>query len=293
MNDKIKGFAAAVFAAVCYGTNPLGTLTLYAEGVNSSSVLFYRYALAVLMFGAVMLFKRQSLRIKLGHAIRFALLGSFFSMSSITLYLSFRYMPAGIASTLLFVYPVMTAVLMAAFFHEHVNWRTTLSIALALGGVGLLYKSDGSGGLSMTGFTQVMFSSLIYALYIVSVNQWKTNIPPLKFTFWILFFGLPTVLVYSWMAGESIVLLPSAKCWLSAAQLALLPTVLSLYFMNIGIKLIGSTPSAIMGALEPVTAVIIGVGLFGESVSLRMITGICLILCAVTLIVLSKKTCNS
>ncbi len=288
MNNKVKGFAAAIAAAIFYGTNPLGTLALYADGVSTGTVLFWRYALAVLMFAAIMLFRGESLKIKWGHAIRFAMLAVFFAMSSCTLYLSFRYMGAGIASTLLFVYPVLTAVLMTAFFHEHITWRTTVSIALALGGVMLLYHGDDGETLSMVGFSLVILSSLLYALYIVSVNQWHTTMSPLKFTFWILVFGLITITVYCLMAGEPITLLHGARQWLSGAQLALMPTVLSLYFMTIGIKLIGSTPSAIMGALEPVTAVAISACLFGEHVSLRMVVGIVLILSAVTLIILSK-----
>ncbi|MDD7304459.1 MAG: EamA family transporter [Bacteroidaceae bacterium] len=291
MSDKAKGFAAAVLAAMFYGTNPLGTLPMYADGVNSSTVLFYRYAFAVAMFAVLLLLRGQSLRIKWGHAIRLAMLGVFFSLSSITLYLSFHHMAAGIASTLLFVYPVMTAVLMAAFFHERITWRTACSILLALLGVALLYRGDDGGRLSMTGFTLVMVSSLVYSLYIVAVNQWKTDIPPMKFTFWVLLFGWAAIVVYSLLAGEPLALaLPTTRSWLCALQLALMPTVLSLYFMTVGIKLIGSTPSAIMGALEPVTAVVIGLLLFGEHVSGRMLLGIALILGAVTLIILRKKT---
>lgn len=289
LSNKVKGFAAAVLAAVFYGTNPLGTLALYADGVNSGTVLFYRYALAVAIFALWMLAKGESFRIRPGHAIRFAVLGTFFAVSSIALYMSFLYMDAGIASTLLFVYPVLTAVLMAAFFHEHVRWTDALSIGLSLAGVALLYQGDGGVKLSMTGFSLVMLSSLMYAIYIVSVNQWKTTMSPLKFTFWILVFGLLTIGVYSLMVGERITLLTTTRQWLCAGQLALFPTVLSLYFMTIGIKLIGSTPSAIMGALEPVTAVVIGVCVFGEHISLRMVAGILLILGAVTLIVVSKK----
>lgn len=92
--------------------------------------------------------------------------------------------------------------------------------------------------------------------------------------------------------GEQIQVLSTPKQWACAAQLALLPTVLSLYFMNIAIEKVGSTPSAIMGAVEPVTAVFIGVLIFGESFSLRLFVGIVLILSAVILLVLSKKKKN-
>ena len=51
------------------------------------------------------------------------------------------------------------------------------------------------------------------------------------------------------------------------------------------IRYIGSTPTAILGALEPVTAVFIGVVVFGETLTLRIIMGIILIILAVTLII--------
>ena len=199
-------------------------------------------------------------------------------------------MAAGIASTILFVYPIMTAILMTVFFHEKVTWSTSLAILLAVSGVGLLYQGDGNDKLSTAGFALVMCSSLLYALYIISINQWKNpGMSNIKFTFYILVFGLLTMFVYSFIAGEPILMLQTPKQWLCAAQLALLPTVLSLFFMTVSINLIGSTPAAIMGALEPVTAVIIGVCIFGESFSLQLAIGILAILAGVTIIIARKK----
>ena len=288
-SNKVKGFAAGIIAAVCYGTNPLGTLELYGDGFSSGTVLIYRYLLAVAMFAIVMLFRRESFAIKWGHAIRLAFLGCIFSLSSATLYVSFHYMAAGIASTLLFVYPIMTAVLMTVFFHEKVTWTTTIAILLAVSGVGLLYQGDGNEKLSTAGFALVMVSSLLYATYIISVNRWNTTMSNIKFTFWILVFGLITMGIFTWISGDSFQLLETPKQWICAAQLALLPTVLSLFFMTISINLIGSTPAAIMGALEPVTAVIIGVFIFGETFTMRLGIGIIAILAGVTLIILRKK----
>ena len=288
--NKVKGFMAGIIAAICYGTNPLGTLELYHDGFSSGAVLIYRYLLAVAMFAIVMVARRESFAIKWGHAIRLAFLGCFFSLSSCTLYVSFHYMAAGIASTLLFVYPIMTAVLMTAFFHEKVTWTTTIAILLAVSGVGMLYQGDGNEKLSTTGFALVMVSSLLYALYIISVNQWKSNpMSSVKFTFWVLVFGMVAMVIFTMISGESFQLLHTPKQWLCAAQLALLPTVLSLFLMTISINHIGSTPAAIMGALEPVTAVIIGVFVFGESFSLQLGIGIVAILAGVTLIILRKQ----
>lgn len=288
MSNTFKGFAAGIIAAIFYGTNPLGTLYLYQDGVSPTTVLFWRYALAALMFLIWMLAKRESFKIRPGHAIRLALLGIFFAMSSTTLYLSFKYMDAGIASTILFSYPIMTAVLMTVFFHERITWRTTCSILLAISGIGLLYRG-GDATLSATGVTLVLLSSLLYAFYIIGVNQSHTGFSVVRFTFWIALFGMLSLVVLSVVTGDPITPLVTTKQWVCGIQLALLPTVLSLYFMNIAIEKVGSTPSAIMGALEPVTAVFIGVLLFGEAFSLRLLLGILLILSAVILLVLAKE----
>ena len=287
-NNKVKGFAAAIIAAICYGTNPLGTLYLYEDGFSSGAVLTYRYLLATIIFAIVMLFRRESFTIKRGYAIRLAFLGVFFSLSSCTLYLSFHYMAAGIASTLLFVYPIMTAVLMTVFFHERLTWTTSLAIFLAVVGVGLLYQGDGNEKLSTAGFSLVMIASLLYAIYIISVNNWKMEMSNVKFTFWTLVFGLITMVLFTLISGDSFQMLETPRQWACAIQLAILPTVLSLFFMAIAINHIGSTPAAIMGALEPVTAVFIGVCIFGESFTFQLGIGIVAILAGVTLIILKK-----
>ena len=290
MDQRVKGFAAGILAAVFYGTNPLGTLPLYADGINSGSVLFYRYGLSVAFFFVWLLVRGESLKIRWGHAIKLALLGTMFAMSSLTLYESFHYMNAGVASTILFSYPIMTALIMVMFYHERVNLRTTLAILLAVSGIALLYRGGGDGGttLSATGVILVLFSSLLYALYIVYVKQFKVEgMSSEKFTAWIIFFGWIALILFMLFKGEQFQLLHGTQ-WLWGIQLALLPTVGSLFLINIAIKLIGATPTAIMGAIEPLTAVAISCLLFGEAFTLRLAVGIVLILSAVILIILRK-----
>lgn len=291
MDQRVKGFAAGILAAVFYGTNPLGTLPLYADGINSGSVLFYRYGLSVAFFFVWLLVRGESLKIRWGHAIKLALLGTMFAMSSLTLYESFHYMNAGVASTILFSYPIMTALIMVMFYHERVNLLTTLAILLAVSGIALLYRGGGDGGttLSAIGVILVLFSSLLYALYIVYVKQFKVEgMSSEKFTAWIIFFGWIALILFMLFKGEQFQLLHGTQ-WLWGLQLALLPTVGSLFLINIAIKLIGATPTAIMGAIEPLTAVAISCLLFGEAFTLRLAVGIVLILSAVILIILRKN----
>ena len=137
--NKSIGILCAVLSAVCYGTNPFGALPLYGEGVNTATVLAHRFGLAVILLAVVMLIKRENFKVTRHEFKVLCSLGLLFAASSITYYQSFHFMDAGIASTILFVYPVMVAVIMAAFFKERVTVTTIIAIVMSLIGIGLLY----------------------------------------------------------------------------------------------------------------------------------------------------------
>lgn len=289
MQSKLKGYLCGIGAAVCYGTNPLGALYLYEDGINANSVLFYRFALAVVMLGMLMAARRKSLKVSRRELSLLCALGVVFSTSSITLYFSFCFMDAGIASTLLFVYPVMVAVIMALLFKERLPAVSVFAIMLALSGIAMLYHGDGGATLSTRGVMLVMFSSLSYAVYIVVVNKSPLRMSSMKLTFYVLFFGMLTVLTNSFITGLHIQMLTTPRMWSCAFMLALLPTVFSLVLMTISVHETGSTPTAVMGALEPLTAVVIGVAVFGEQLTPRLAAGILLILTAVIMIIAGKS----
>ena len=289
MQSKLKGYLCGIGAAVCYGTNPLGALYLYEDGINANSVLFYRFALAVVMLGMLMAARRKSLKVSRRELSLLCALGVVFSTSSITLYFSFCFMDAGIASTLLFVYPVMVAVIMALLFKERLPAVSVFAIMLALSGIAMLYHGDGGATLCTRGVMLVMFSSLSYAVYIVVVNKSPLRMSSMKLTFYVLFFGMLTVLTNSFITGLHIQMLTTPRMWSCAFMLALLPTVFSLVLMTISVHETGSTPTAVMGALEPLTAVVIGVAVFGEQLTPRLAAGIVLILTAVIMIIAGKS----
>ena len=290
MNSKIRGTLCGIVAAACYGTNPLGALPLYADGIGTCSVLFYRFTLAAVLLAVVMAVQRKSLAVSRKELGCLAGLGILFSSSSLSLFYSFHFIGAGIACTLLFVYPVMVAVIMAVFFRERVTASTALAIVLAIAGIALLYKGGDGVSLNATGVSLVMVSSLTYALYIIIVNKSQLRMSALKLTFYSLIFSSLTVAAMSLTdPANRLQLLHTPVQWSLVAMLAVLPTVMSLMLMVVAVHDIGSTPTAIMGALEPVTAVILSVLLFGEVFTARMVGGIVLILVAVTMIVAGKN----
>ena len=212
-------------------------------------------------------------------------LGWLLALSSLALFESYHYMAAGIASTLLFVYPIMVALIMTLCFREKLTKLTILCIVIALCGIGLLYQGDDGDTLSLIGVLLVMVSSLCYAIYIVAVNRpFLQGIATLKLTFYTLLFGV-SLFIFRVDFGQSLQYPTHWYLWGSAICLAIFPTAISFLCTTQAIQCIGATPTAILGALEPLTAVFFGITIFGEAMTPRLALGILLIILAVTLII--------
>ena len=285
MSLQTKGVVLAIISAICYGMNPLGALFLYEEGLNVNSVIFYRFIFASILLAIFMIIKKDSFYLKFKEIILLALLGLLFGISAISLFNSFLYMDAGLASTVLFIYPIFVAIIMALFFKEKNSIITILSIIFAFLGVVLLYESDGAN-VSNFGIFLVIVSSLCYAIYIVIINQYL-KISALKVTFYSMLFCTITILIHSFFDSSlNIMPLVNFNMWFYTIFLALVPTIISLLFLIKAIQLIGSTSASILGALEPLTAVLIGVYVFNEKITFWLVIGIVFILFGVILIVL-------
>ena len=265
--------------------NPLFALPLYKAGMNPDSVLFLRYLFAIPVLGIMIKARGRDFKLKRKEIVPLIIMGLLISLSSLTLFQSYNYMEAGIASTLLFVYPIMVALIMAFVFKERLTLQTIVCILLALGGIGLLYKGDDGTTLNLTGVILVVISALSYAIYIVAVNRpLLKDIATLKLTFYVLLFGMTLFLVRVDF-GMSLRVVDTWYLWGNLIALAIFPTAVSFLCTTQAIQYIGSTPTAILGALEPLTAVFFGVTVFGESFTMRLACGILMIVSAVTLII--------
>lgn len=285
MNLKVKGYLLGAVAAATYGTNPLFALPLYEAGMDPDSVLFFRYLFAIPVLGIMIVARGRSFKLKRKEVLPLMIMGFLVAISSLTLFQSYNYMEVGIASTLLFVYPILVALIMWLAFKEKLSLLTFLCILLALGGIGLLYKSGNGTTLSMVGILLVMVSALSYAIYIVGVNKsMLKDIATLGLTFYVLLFGMILFLVRVDF-GRSLHVVDTWYLWGNVLGLAIFPTAISFLCTTKAVQYIGSTPTAILGALEPLTAVFFGVVVFGESLTPRLGLGMLMIILAVTLII--------
>ena len=285
MNAKAKGYILGSIAAASYGMNPLFALPLYKAGMDPDSVLFFRYLFAIPLLGIMIKARGRSFKIQRKETFPLIIMGLLVALSSLTLFLSYNYMAAGIAATLLFVYPIMVVLIMAMVFKEKLALQSIVCMLLALGGIGLLYKSEDGSTLSLIGTLLVFASSLSYAIYIVGINQTSLkNVATLKVTFYVLLFGLSLFvarLLYSGVLNTP----DQWYLWANLLALAVFPIAISFLCTTGAIQYIGSTPTAILGALEPVTAIFFGIAVFGESLTVRESFGLVMIIVAVTFVI--------
>lgn len=291
-NKKIFGTICGILAAVFYGTNPLGALKLYEQGMNTNSVLFSRFSLAWIIISIILIIRKESLKVTKKEFGTLTALGLLFTASSMTLYFSFKYIAAGVASTLLFTYPIMTAVIMGLFFKEKAGFKTVLAIILSLVGVLLLYWSDAGGALNTLGVILVLVSALTYSIYIIVVNRCPLAMSSFKINFYVVLYCAIGMAVFAWLTGQPLRLPHNAVSWFYSVWLAVVPATLSLVLMVYASKYVGATPTAILGALEPLTAVIIGIFVFNEPFGIRLAIGIVLILSAVMITAYQPKRKN-
>lgn len=286
MLKNFRGYLLAAVAAAAYGTNPAFAIPLYEMGMNPSSVLLFRYLLGLPIIACIMMARNVSFGLRKDEIVHVVILGVLMALSSLTLFESYKYMNSGIASTLLFVYPIMVAVLMMFLFHEKFKASVGICLIIMSAGLMLLMKTQGNEAISLTGILLVMISAGTYAIYIILVNVSRTVrlIPTTKLLFYVLSSG--TVFYFLLIPlGFNMTLPARWGGWWALAALAIIPTVLSLACTTRAIQLIGSTPTAIFGALEPVSAVILSVTFLDQTITVREIAGGVLIIIATTIVI--------
>lgn len=289
---KLKGYLYGCISSASYGLIPLFAVPMMRKGMDIDSILSYRFACASVVMCIMLLVRRISLRITLKEFFLLAILGTVFASSSQFLFLGYNYLTVGIASTILFTYPAFVALIMFLLFRERISFVTLASIVLAFIGVALLYLGDGqSGPVSLLGVIIILLSSLSYGVYMIIVNKSKVrDMNGTKLTFYAMMFSSFIFTAKALVANNGHLAtfpdITSAVCLLS---LALVPTIISGITMVKSVHYVGSTITAVLGAMEPLTAVLVGIIAFSEKFTLSLAAGMILIIGAVTIIVLADR----
>lgn len=291
LGDKIKGYFCGAVSGASYGLIPLFSLPVMRQGVDFDSLLLYRYLLAATVLALLMAARGRfsSLALRRDEIPFVVVLGLLYAFSSVFMFQAFDYMATGLVSTMYFVYPVFTASIMAIFYGERMSWGRILSLVMTIGGVGLLYVSDGDDRMNLIGVGLTFATALAYAIYIVITNQSRMrHAGGSKIAFWSLVVGSIVFFARTGF-GENLQAIPSLEGWVLVLLLAIVPTVVSCTSLVLSIRYVGSTITSILGAMEPVTAVLCGTFVFGEEMSLRIFSGILVIIAAVMVLVASDQ----
>lgn len=292
----VWGYLAGIITGVTYGMNPLFAMPVLGAGVSVETVLFVRYAVAVLVLGMVILSTHKSFAVSRKQLGWLAMLGVLFSCSSLFLFLAYNYIPSGIATTIIFLYPTLVALIMV-FLKVFPTWQTWVSIVVTFIAILFLCNYDSSQPVHFEGIILAFLSALSYAFFIVLINR-KRCLRELSndvLTFYALITGCIVFGLIAFVGNHSgkISLLNDfnticahSSLWLNLILLAVIPTVISTATLAASTKIIGATKASVMGVFEPLTAILIGTLVFGEKMSWNIAIGIVLSVFAICFMIL-------
>ena len=286
--NKITGVTYAVVSSTTFGLIPLFTISLMAVGVSSPTILCYRFLLAAVAMAAIMFFSRRSFRLAADEVAVVAILAVLYASTAILLLESYKCIPSGIATTIHFLYPLAVTLTMSWVFKEHISSTIYFAVLLSLVGVALLAWGNHTEGDFRRGVSFALLTVVTYAAYIVGVMRSRASrVDSIVLTFYVLAFGALLFFLYA-MATSGIEAVHSVASWRDLIMLALVCTVLSDYTLILAIKRIGSTRTSILGSMEPLTAVVVGVVYFGERIDTTSVIGLLLVICAVVVVIVQS-----
>ena len=285
---RLAGYVAGIAAGVSYGTNPLFGKALMESGVPIMVMLFFRYGIAAILLALWMLCRKEPFRASRRELGLLVLLGLFFAGSSITLFCSYEFIPSGLATTLIYLYPVFVALIMV-FLRIYPSWQTWLSIIATFGGILLLSAPSGNVQIRLPGVLLAIGSALCYSFYLVIVNRSKRirKVSEHTLTLYSLVTGAILFAVIRTVQGGGMLEgVDSAADWGNLIGLAVVPTMISMLTLAMSSRYIGPTKTAVLGVFEPLTAILIGTLMFGETLTAKMATGIAICVAAVVFMIL-------
>lgn len=287
----LVGYPAGIITGITYGLNPLFGVPLMNNGAAIESILFFRYAFAVVILGAFLGLTKQSFKITAKQAGVLLVLGLLYTASSIFLFEAYNYIASGLATTLIFLYPVLVAIIMV-FLGVVPSWPVWLAIAATFGGVLVMTQGSGGEAIDPIGVLLSLGSALVYALFIVIINRSKAiaEISNTLLTFYALTVGAIVFLGMMAFSDTAITAgIEGCSAWLNLIGLALLPTIVSTATLAIATRNIGATKASVLGVFEPITAILVGTLMFGEPLTTNIVLGIVIAIVAVTFMISVTK----
>ena len=291
---RFNGIFYAIISSASFGFSPLFSIGLLAAGLSNFDVLSYRWGIAGIVLMIYAFAKKKTLRINsFDEGWKIFLLSALRAITSVTLLIGYANISSGIASTINFMYPVIVALCMMFVFGEHKSWVDMLAIAAAIFGVYLLASGDSlivENGNTKLGLTCSIISAFSFAAYYILMKRLKADkIEVVKFTTWIMLLSAVYFIICAFILEGKLIMVTGVKNWMYILGLGLWSTMISNFTGVKAVRRIGPTLTSILGALQPVTAVVLGILFLHEHLYTRSLIGIILILIAVTVVVMHQN----
>ena len=289
--ERAKGILYAALSSSTFGLAPLFTLLLLGLGYSSFEVLSYRWGVASLFLGALALLAGRSFRLSWPELRTVFFLSLFRAATSLSLVIAYQHIASGVASTIHFMYPLAVALAMMCFFREKGSVWVFAAIGMSIVGAVLLSLGnvDFTRGNTTLGMVSAAVSVVSYGGYIVGVRKSRAvGIDSTVLTCYVMGLGALYFIAGGLVTG-GIRIETDGTAWLCILGVALPATAVSNMTLVQAIKRIGPTLTSIFGAMEPLTAVVIGIWVFAEPFTAKGAAGILLIVAAVSVVVLRSR----
>lgn len=282
------GALCVVGSAVAFSAKAVIAKVGYRHGADPATLLALRMGFSLPFFVVAALVTgrgRAALpRPELGKIVLLGVLGYY--LASVFDFYGLVYISAGLERLILFVYPTLVVLMSAAIFRMPITRRTLLALGLTYGGVLLAVKTEtavATGSHLWLGVALIFACALSYAAYLVGSGRLIPRIGSLRFTSLALIVSTLAMLVHFWVVGGHFSGHPPLVYGIGVL-LALVCTVLPVFLLGEGIRRIGAGPSAIIGAVGPVSTIALAHWVLGEPVHLVQGIGTLLVLVGATVV---------
>lgn len=285
-------YLITILGASFWGLTGLFVESLYAQGFTAWEIVAIRLTSAsVILFILMILFSRRHLYIRLKHIPHFIGLGVVSIVIFNWCYFTVMNQTSlSIAVVLLYTSPVFVAVLSKVFFKEPITQNKVISLIFTLVGCALAIRLIplGNTSIPLISIFLGLLSAFFCALYSIIGKSVSAHYSFLTITAYSLFTGSIFIFPTSglWNKGEAF---QSADVWINIFGIVIISTILAYTFYTFGLAHIESSKAAILGAMEPIVAVLVGVLIFGDSLSLLQIAGIALVIASAFLTVFYSR----
>jgi DME family drug/metabolite transporter len=285
----LRGLLLIGLAAVTWGTTGSVT-TVLVERAAATPLLIgaVRSWTAALLLAGVAVWTPGRLHVPAADRWRCLALGG--SMAAFQACYFTAVTLSGIAITALIAIcsaPIMIAGLAAALLGERVSGRVVVALGLGVTGTALLIVGPRAGGefsaRFVAGVGLALGAGLAYALYVVVAKSSVTRMAPLPVAA-VTFIGAALLLtpVLAWQTAPARQI---ALGWPWLLYLGTVTTGAAYAMYTAGLRHVPAAIAGMASLLEPLTATLLGVLIFGERLGVPGLAGAALLLAALTIAV--------